>query len=126
MIKIERLTPRKFAWYWNKDSKVLLIGLYWFTVGVDLGITHSNFYKHFMRNCPVCGNPLNVDHRLQVVRFHRQCRTEGRAMMRRGQIDPVLSQNYGFWQAIWDSIRGKNKATSNVLREATLPKTNEI
>lgn len=84
-IRIKKLYPRNFAWLWNRDTRVLLIGLYWIVVGVDFGLKGSVWYKHFFRMCVACGKPLNVNHRLQVVMFHKECRTEGRRILRRAK-----------------------------------------
>ena len=78
MISIKRLYPKKFAYFWNKDARVLLVGLYYFVVGIDFGLTKSNFYKHFYRNCIVCKKPLIINHRLTTVKWHKDCRKEGR------------------------------------------------
>jgi len=80
MIRIRKLYPRRFAWFWNKDTRVLLIGLYWIAVGFDFGLKKSAWYRHFFRSCPVCGKELPVNHRMQVVKYHGECRREGRRM----------------------------------------------
>ena len=83
MIKIKKLYPHKFAWYWNGDARVLLIGVYYFTIGLDFGLRQSNWYKHFFkRTCPVCKLPLNPTSRDQIIKFHRPCRTMGRKIER--------------------------------------------
>ena len=82
MIAIKKLHPRRFDWYYNKDTRVLLIGLYYFTVGLDFGLKRSNWYRHFFRRCLVCDKPLTVLHRNQRVYFHKECRTEGRELAR--------------------------------------------
>lgn len=82
MIRIKKLYPRRFAWLYNPDTKVLLIGLYWFTIGIDFGLKNSRWYKHFFRSCPVCKEPLNVLSFYQIVKFHKRCRKEGRRLER--------------------------------------------
>lgn len=86
MIRIRRLVPHQFKWYWHRDAKVLLVGLWWFTIGLDFGLKKSRWYRHFFRDCPVCEKPLNVLHRFQVVKWHKECRREGRRMERKGLI----------------------------------------
>jgi hypothetical protein len=86
MIKIQKLYPRRFAISWNKDTRVLLIGLYFIVIGIDLGMKKSDWYNHFFRRCPVCGNQLRVNNRNQLVYFHKECRTEGRKMLREGKL----------------------------------------
>ena len=85
MISIKSLYPRKIAWFWNKDARVLLIGLYFFTIGIDFGLKRSAFYKHFYHGCGYCKKDVNVPHRLTIVKWHAECRTAGRAQLRRMQ-----------------------------------------
>lgn len=86
MIRIKKLYPRRFAWLWNKDTLVLLIGLYYFAIGVDFGLKNSPWMRHFNKSCPVCKEPLIVNSRKQVVYFHGECRTKGRQMLHQGLI----------------------------------------
>lgn len=107
-IKIRKLYPRMFAWRWSSDTRVLLIGLYWFTVGVDFGLKKSSWYNHFFRRCPVCNGELNVNHRMQVVKYHRRCRTEGRRMemakiklLRKEARKSAMMPSVTWWQKIF-------------------------
>ena len=81
-VNIKKLYPRKLAWFWNKDTRVLLIGLYVFTIGIDFGLKDSNWARHFFRDCPVCHKSLKVQSRSQRVFFHKECRKQGRKLMR--------------------------------------------
>ncbi len=85
-ISIKKLHPKRFAIFWNRDARVLLIGLYFYTVGIDFGLKESNWYKHFFKTCQVCGKELPVRHRLQLIRFHKECRRQGRRLIRQGKI----------------------------------------
>ncbi len=83
LIRVAILNPRRISAKWDSDTRILLMGFYWVTVGVDFGITGSAWFKHFYRMCPVCHKPLNPNDRGQVIYFHGPCRTEGRRMERR-------------------------------------------
>ena len=80
-IQLGWLTPHRFGWAWDGDTRVLLIGLYFVTLGIDFGLTESDWYNHFYRKCPVCYKPLNVNSRSQIVQSHKECRTARRRNM---------------------------------------------
>ncbi len=82
-IHIEKLRPRKFAWVWNGDTRILLVGLYWFVIGIDFGLKGSPWFKHWYgKTCPVCKESLRPNNRTQILKYHGACRTEGRKMAR--------------------------------------------
>ena len=78
MINIQVLRPRAFAWQWRGDQRVLLVGLWFFAVGFDLGLRRSAWFKHFSQECRYCHHPLNVNARFQAVKWHGRCRRDGR------------------------------------------------
>lgn len=84
-IKFGSLYPHRFAWDWNADQRILLVGLWFVVMGVDFGLATSPWMKHFNAICqnPDCGLQLNANSRLQIVRFHKDCRTDGRAFLRK-------------------------------------------
>lgn len=79
-IKVSKLNPRSFGWDWREDQRILLVGLWFVAVGFDLGLKNSGWYKHFMKKCEYCEKALRVNNREQIVMWHKDCRTPGRAL----------------------------------------------
>ncbi len=78
-ISFKWMRPRRFGWLWSSDTRVLLVGLYFFAVGLDFGMRRSAWYRHFFgRRCPACGKALLPHDRNMRYFFHGECRTEGR------------------------------------------------
>lgn len=62
MIKVivKRLNPKSFGLKYNKESKILVIGLYYFAIAIAFG---SYYFKNIVKK--------SLDRRLDVLRQNR-------------------------------------------------------
>lgn len=86
-MQIVRLRPHEVRVIWDKKTRCLYFGLWFWAIKLDFGINYrkrqmleaihnarNEFKDYFNKSCLVCKKPLEVRNYGQVVKYHKQCR----------------------------------------------------
>ena len=111
IVNFQKLRPRAWAWAWLGDQRTLLVGAWFFAVGIDLGLKRSAWYRHFSQRCGHCGGAMVINSRRQRVLWHGACRTQGRAELHR-RMKLEARRKKDDRPSLWARIFGGRPATT--------------